>query len=67
MSITICDTCCCHYPVEFELYYDTFLQFGKKNWSNSPPSTIRSFISEIQCERESQDILQQKMCWWKEM
>ena len=27
--ITICDTCCCHYHVEFELYYDTFIWFGK--------------------------------------
>ena len=28
--ITICDTCCCHYHVEVQLYYDTFLNFGKR-------------------------------------
>ena len=27
--ITVHDTCCCRYHVEFELYYDTFLDFGK--------------------------------------
>ena len=27
--ITIRDTCCFRYHVEFELYYDTFLRFGK--------------------------------------
>jgi hypothetical protein len=30
--ITIHDMCCCHYHVEFELYYDTFLDFGKTFW-----------------------------------
>ena len=39
--ITVCDTCCCRYHVEFELYYDTFLNFGKTFWKDSPPpSTI---------------------------
>jgi hypothetical protein len=27
--ITVRDTCCCRYHVEFELYYNTFLYFGK--------------------------------------
>ena len=27
--ITISDTCCCHYHVPFQLYYDMFLEFGK--------------------------------------
>jgi hypothetical protein len=27
--ITVRDMCCCRYHVEFELYYDTFLDFGK--------------------------------------
>ena len=27
--ITICDMYCHHYHVEFELYYDTFIDFGK--------------------------------------
>ena len=47
IPVTICDTCCFLYHVQFELYYDTFLRFGKKNWPNSPPSTVRAFISEI--------------------
>ena len=49
--ITIRDTCCCLYHVEFELYYDTFLLFGKTFWLNLPPSTIRAFIFEILCEK----------------
>ena len=28
---TIRDTCCCRYHVEFELYYDTFVDFCKKH------------------------------------
>ena len=27
--ITIHDTCCCRYHVQFQLYYDMFLKFGK--------------------------------------
>ena len=50
--ITVCDTCCCPYHVYFQLYYDTFLDFGKTFWENSHPlSTIRDFISQILCER----------------
>ena len=60
--ITIHDTCCCRYYVEFELYYDTFLWFGKTSWPNSPPSTIRAFIHEILCERDSHEILYKKIC-----
>ena len=60
--ITIRDTCCSRYHVEFELYYDTFLRFGKTFWSNSPPSTIRAFISEILCERDSHEIFYNKRC-----
>ena len=60
--ITIRDTCCCRYHVEFELYYDTFLQFGKTFWSNSPPSTIHAFISEILCERDSHENFYNKRC-----
>ena len=48
--VTVRDTCCCHYHVEFELYYDTFLDFVRKLWKDSPPpSTIRDFISQILC------------------
>jgi hypothetical protein len=57
ISIIVRDTCCCRYHVEFELYYDTFLDFGKTLWSGlPPPSTFRVFISEILCEREDDDI-----------
>ena len=59
--ITIRDTCCCHYHVEFELYYNTFLDFGKTLWSSSPhPSTFRAFIFEILCEREGDELFYQK-------
>ena len=26
------DSCCCRYHVEFQLYYDTFVDFCKKIW-----------------------------------
>ena len=61
--ITVYDTCCFHYHVDFELYYDTFLDFGKSFWENSPPpSTIHDFISQILCERESNELFYQKKC-----
>ena len=60
--ITIHGTCCCHYHVEFELYYDTFLRFGKTLWPNSTPCTIRAFISKIICERDSHKIFYNKIC-----
>ena len=47
--------------MEFQLYYDTFLDFSKTFWKNSPPpSTIHGFISEILCERESHELFYQK-------
>jgi hypothetical protein len=60
--ITIRDTCCCHYLVEFELYYDTFLDFGKTLWTISPPSTFCAFISEILSERVDDDLFYKKKC-----
>jgi hypothetical protein len=61
--ITVRDTCCCRYHVEFELYYDTFSDFGKTLWPDSPPpSTVRVFISEILCERGEYDLFYQKKC-----
>ena len=61
--ITVRDTCCCRYHVEFELYYDTFLDFGRTLWKDSPPpSTIREFISQILCERESDELFYKKKC-----
>jgi hypothetical protein len=58
----VCDTCCFHYHVEFELYYDTFLDFGKNLWSSSPPSTFHAFISKILCEREGDELFYQNKC-----
>ena len=61
--ITVRDTCCCHYQVEFQLYYDTFLNFGKFFWKNSPPpSAIHDFISQIICARENHELFYQKKC-----
>jgi hypothetical protein len=61
--ITIHDTCCFRYHVEFELYYDTFLDFCKTLWPSSPPpSTFRAFISEILCEREGDELFCQNKC-----
>ena len=61
--IIVRDTCCCHYHVEFELYYDTFLDFGENLWPSSPPpSTFCSFISEILYKREGDELFYQKKC-----
>ena len=30
--ITVQDTCCCRYHVEFQLFYGTFVNFGIKYW-----------------------------------
>jgi hypothetical protein len=58
--ITAHDICCCRYHVDFELYYDTFLNFGKNLWPSSPPSIFCAFISEILCEREVDELFYQK-------
>ena len=61
--ITVRDTCCCHYHVEFHLYYNTFLNFCRKVWKYSPPpSIIRDFISQILCGRESDELFYAKKC-----
>jgi hypothetical protein len=61
--IIVHDTCCCHYHVEFELCYDTFLDFGKTLWPSSPPpSTFHAFISKILCEREGDELFYKKKC-----
>jgi hypothetical protein len=55
--IIVHDTCFRRYHVEFELYYDTFLDFCKTLWPSSPPpSTFCAFISKILCEREGDDL-----------
>jgi hypothetical protein len=47
--------------VEFELYYNNFLDFDKRLWPSSPPpSTLCSFIFEILCEREGDELFYQK-------
>ena len=61
--ITVHDTCCCRYHVEFQLYYDTFINFGKTFWKKSSPlSIIHDFISEIICARESHELFYQMKC-----
>ena len=61
IPISIHETCCCRYHVEFELRYDTFLRFGKTFWSKSPP-TIHAFIYEILREKDSHKIFYNKRC-----
>ena len=59
--VTVRNTCCFHYHVEFQLYYETFINFGRKFWKDSPPpSTIRYFISQILCGRESDELFYEK-------
>ena len=61
-ALNVRDTCCCHYHVEFELYYNTFLNFGRKFWKESSPSTICESISQIICERQSDELFYEKKC-----
>ena len=45
------------------MYYDTFLDFCKTLWPNSPPpSTVHVFISEILCERVDDDLFYKNKC-----
>ena len=61
--ITVRDTCFYHYHVEFELYYDSFLDFDQMFWAHSPPpSTIHDLISKTICEREGDGLFYQKIC-----
>ena len=61
--ITVCDTFCCRYHLEFRLYYETFHNFGKIFWKKSPPpSIIHDFISQILCARESHELFYQNKC-----
>ena len=51
--IIVGDTCCYQYHVEFQLYYETFLNIGIQYWSNKPPpSSAHDFLSNILCARE---------------
>ena len=36
--ITVRDTCLCRYHIEFESYYETFVNFSIQYWKNDPPS-----------------------------
>ena len=47
---TIYDTCCCQYHIEFQLHYDTFLEFYNKHWQGDPtPTIVCDFVSSIYC------------------
>ena len=37
------DTCCCQYHIEFQLYYDTFVDFCKKHWDGEPTPHINFY------------------------
>ena len=57
------DTCCCQYHVEFQLYYDTFVDFFKKHWDGElAPHTMWDFISMILCNRNPENVFFIKRC-----
>ena len=61
--ITVQDTCCCRYHVEFQLFYETFVNFGIKYWSNDPPpSSVCEFLSKILCAGENNELFYKKEC-----
>ena len=61
MPIVIHDTCCCRYPVEFELYYETLNNFGIQCWPNDPPpSSVCEFVSKILCAWENDKVFYMK-------
>ena len=60
---TIQYTCCFRYHVEFQLYYDTFVDFCKKHWYGEPtPHTMLDFISMILCNRNPENVFFIKRC-----
>jgi len=60
---TIRDTCCIRYHVEFELYYDTFLDFCKRHrHSERVPHIVRDFICMILCNRNPEQVFFNKRC-----
>ena len=61
--ITVQDTCCCRYHVEFQLCYETFLDFCIKFGSNDPPpSSVHEFLSKILCAQENDQLFYKKEC-----
>ena len=59
--ITFRDTCCCRYHVEFQLFYETFVNFGIKYWPNDPlPSSFHEFLLNILCARENNKLFYKK-------
>ena len=59
----VCETCC-HYHVDFELYYDTFIEFGKTFLENSPPpSTIHDIYAKFYVKEKVMNYFTKKMCW----
>ena len=62
-AIVVRNTCCCRYHVEFELYYEIFLNFGMQCWPNNPPhSSVREFVYKILCVRENDQVFYKKQC-----
>ena len=54
---TIHETCCYRYHIEFQLYYDTFVDFCKKHWDGElAPHTVQDFISMILCNRNTENV-----------
>ena len=61
--IVVRDTCCCRYHVEFELYYETFLDFGMQCWPNNPPpASVSEFVSKILFVQENDQVFYKKQC-----
>ena len=60
-SNMIWDTCCCRYHVEFQLYFDTFVDFCKKHWDGEHAlHTMRDFISMILWNRNPENVFSLK-------
>jgi hypothetical protein len=66
--IIVCETCCCCYHVEFELYYDTFIEFGKIYGQVHLllPHSVLLYL-KFYVKEKVMNYFTKKMCWLKEM
>ena len=56
------NTCCFHYHVEFQLYYERLHIFYKIHFLGNPPPFVHEIFPLILCNRGIKDVITKK-CW----